>query len=481
MRHVPLLTMAIALASAAYGQRTLEQKLQDLPPAQSLIPDAVFDAANCYAGEGLGTVDVVETDDRQPGRAFRGTVAKQPENPWQVGLQLRTTAKIETGDALLVTARARRLDSKTEPAQIRLVCRRVAKPYAHSLGAEVTAKDAWTQIAVPFVATTTTAADEAVLIIHFGMQVQTAEVKDIQLLNFGKGITLGRLTAALGIRSVKKGTQGVGEPLSPGLLHELQAFDTLPTAPSDFTPDGAGTNTYTIWTCHGQRSSGNRVVGLLRIARRPGSGDTFSLDVDQHIVNDEGGLHKVHAEIECRRDTRATPVRWTLDNQFIGPDGKQRPEPATRETATVTGASVELTVGERVFTRAGSAQIAADWCLFEAVQRLPFAEGTALTFDVLEGLSLLKRGQRLAYRGEAPVPIGDSMLPMHRFSQIGHGILPYEYWLDEQHRLQFVITHSRAYILDDDAETKLANVLKSQRGRFDRVRKREEAEEAKQE
>ena len=64
---------------------------------------------------------------------------------------------------------------------------------------------------------------------------------------------------------------------------------------------------------------------------------------------------------------------------------------------------------------------------------------------------------------------------MRRFSQIGHGILPYEYWLDDRHRLQVVITHSRAYILDDGAEAKLAAILKAQRGRYHRIRKRREA------
>ena len=48
-----------------------------------------------------------------------------------------------------------------------------------------------------------------------------------------------------------------------------------------------------------------------------------------------------------------------------------------------------------------------------------------------------------------------------------------------QRRLQFVITHSRAYILDDDADAKLAAILKAQRGKFRRIRKREDARKAK--
>ena len=34
------------------------------------------------------------------------------------------------------------------------------------------------------------------------------------------------------------------------------------------------------------------------------------------------------------------------------------------------------------------------------------------------------------------------------FAQFGTGILPYEYWLDNRHRLLAVISMNKAYVLD---------------------------------
>jgi hypothetical protein len=71
-----------------------------------------------------------------------------------------------------------------------------------------------------------------------------------------------------------------------------------------------------------------------------------------------------------------------------------------------------------------------------------------LSFDLLEGMSLSKTGQRLSYRGTFPVKAGTESTSLHCFSQLGHGILPCEYWLDDRHRLLTVTSMNKAYILN---------------------------------
>jgi hypothetical protein len=41
---------------------------------------------------------------------------------------------------------------------------------------------------------------------------------------------------------------------------------------------------------------------------------------------------------------------------------------------------------------------------------------------------------------------------LHHFQQRGRGMLPYDYWLDEHHRLQIFVTLSIAYIRDKNAK-----------------------------
>ena len=91
-----------------------------------------------------------------------------------------------------------------------------------------------------------------------------------------------------------------------------------------------------------------------------------------------------------------------------------------------------------------------EWSLFEVVQRST-ADAT-VEFDLLEGLSLFKPGQRLVSRGTSKQNWNGEQVQLDRFQQWGVGVLPFDYWVDQHHRLVLVTTLSRAYVLDADAE-----------------------------
>jgi hypothetical protein len=266
----------------------------------------------------------------------------------------------------------------------------------------------------------------------------------------------------------------IGSPLTPSLLRELGVLGELPTAPNGFAPDGGWSHTYRVWACHGYRETGNRNVGFLRIEREPdGSLETFTLKVDQQIVQVEGVLNTIRAEIACLNDQLGSPIRWHLSSRFVGPEGKPRPKLDVEERVRINGDTLEVTTNGRTFKRKGSSRLTADWCLFEAVQRLPFEKESHLTFDVLEGLSLLRTGHRLSYRGTVELPPEDSIM-LHGFHRLGHGALPYEYWLDERRRLVMVVTLSRVYVLGKKAEQETALQLEPQRRSFQRQKRARE-------
>ena len=229
----------------------------------------------------------------------------------------------------------------------------------------------------------------------------------------------------------------VGSPLTPALLKELGAFETLPSTPGDFKPDGEWINTYRIWTCHGYRESGNQNVGFLRIERVHDSNQTFKLNVHQEILQTDAMVGAIDATTTCRSDPSASPIRWSLMSQLLGADG----EPIPESLCTHGGVPSKWTEG-----------ITGDWCLFEAVQRLSPDMQTSLSFDLLEGMGLRKSNHRLSYGGLIPTSLGAGETPLHRFVQFGSGILPTEYWLDTRHRLFVVTSMNKAYILDDRAE-----------------------------
>ena len=125
----------------------------------------------------------------------------------------------------------------------------------------------------------------------------------------------------------------VGEPLTPGLLRELGAVQWSPY-PSEVPPrDGPWLETWRIWTCHGYRESGNDNVGYLRIERIGAKADDeFTLKVRRKVIQNDGILNTIDAEIKCLANELASPVEWRLSSSFIDADGQTLAErPACRK------------------------------------------------------------------------------------------------------------------------------------------------------
>jgi len=235
----------------------------------------------------------------------------------------------------------------------------------------------------------------------------------------------------------KKQRTIVGSPLTPTLLKELGAIGKLPPTPDSFQPDGNWVNTYRIWTCHGYRESGNENVGFVQLKRIVDSNKTFELNVHQEVVQTGGITNIIDGTIKCRNNRLASPIQWDLASRFIGANGKHIEDLSSRDHGGATK-WVDRTTS--------------DWCLFELVQRLAFDKKSSFRFDLLEGMRLSKLRHRLFYRGTHRMKMDSREIPLHCFVQLGSGILPYEYWLDDHHRLLAVVSMNKAYILDEQAE-----------------------------
>jgi len=255
----------------------------------------------------------------------------------------------------------------------------------------------------------------------------------------------------------KKATRKrVGSPLTPEMLVKMGMFRGFPPTPTDFDSKGNWIHTYRIWGCHGYLRSGNHDVGYLQIERigQAESVEDITLKITQELVQTHGVVNEIKAEVKCLHNPTASPVSWQLNSRFMDPHGKTKGELTVEEKVTYkSGDMLEVKTGGKVFVRKVKSPLAADWGLFSLVQELPYRqEESKREFHLLEGLSLLKEDHRLSFQGVHDVKIGDQEMPLNLFEQIGRGVLPYEYWLDDQHRLLMVVTMSRVYLLDDKAK-----------------------------
>lgn len=51
------------------------------------------------------------------------------------------------------------------------------------------------------------------------------------------------------------------------------------------------------------------------------------------------------------------------------------------------------------------------------------------------------------YIGPQSITLGEKTLSLHVFEQTGHGVLPWRWWLDDQHRVLLAAGGRRAYLL----------------------------------
>ncbi|MES2660258.1 MAG: endo-1,4-beta-xylanase [Verrucomicrobiota bacterium] len=147
---------------------------------------------SAFAGEGGKTAEDL-SDPRHPA-AIRITVAKAtPDQPWSAQVTCRfTNGSVKTGDRLLVSYEARRVDG----AQGRAVAKvQTGKPDYAMVGITESAKFGaeWERIHQPFIAQIDAPEGMGELTIFLGEQIQSVEIADVRVLNYGPDFDLAKL------------------------------------------------------------------------------------------------------------------------------------------------------------------------------------------------------------------------------------------------------------------------------------------------
>jgi hypothetical protein len=70
---------------------------------------------------------------------------------------------------------------------------------------------------------------------------------------------------------------------------------------------------------------------------------------------------------------------------------------------------------------------------------------------VLDHLTVLKHAQTLRYREDLATQLDEGGPTLACFSRHGYAALPWEYWLDEEHRLVLAVAYNMAYLLNPNA------------------------------
>lgn len=122
-------------------------------------------------------------------------VTTLPANAWDLQFQFATSAQIEKDDVLLFRFFARTCSTRNERgnSRVRAIFEERKAPHTKSLSQEFEITREWQEYYVPFVAEARYPAGAASAGFHLGLDIQTVEFADFQVLSFGKKVTVNQL------------------------------------------------------------------------------------------------------------------------------------------------------------------------------------------------------------------------------------------------------------------------------------------------
>jgi len=245
-----------------------------------------------------------------------------------------------------------------------------------------------------------------------------------------------------------------GRPLTIEALAEYDVIEDITPPEGPFDPQGRWEHTYQIWSVGVPR---NQYGGFLMIKRRPSAkGKSLVLSIQKTVLQSSLTIHRTRATIQCSNDILATPRFWMMDSVLLDRQGKPIELAKVSDVTQVKDGMLINKTGLRTEEFPIGNNYTSDFSLIDAVQRLGLAGASPMPFTLLEGLERIKPNHRLMSGDKtAEVKIGGRQIKLHCYRQIGEGILPQEYWLDDRQRLIVMLGTIMAYIWDPKASERL--------------------------
>ncbi len=192
-------------------------------------------------------------------------------------------------------------------------------------------------------------------------------------------------------------------------------------------------------------------MAIARMARwfwkkSPRPDGSFDLHVNWHIRQTTGGFQQLLATLNCSADDLATPHSWQAQSNILDPAMKPIESLTVKKDVKVKDGVLEYSGSQRRFADSPLKTWTSNWSLLEAIPRLAGKEISPLNFSMLDYLDEFKDEQTLSYLGTLDITLGGRAAHLQGYQQMGRGIMPIEYWLDEQNRLVILLGRERCLL-----------------------------------
>jgi hypothetical protein len=251
-------------------------------------------------------------------------------------------------------------------------------------------------------------------------------------------------------------------PIDPGKEFALLKLEKILPG-YDFRPDNAhSTGNYELdFTLYNLYRNLAKPAGSFRISRHADQAPNFRVESirncssDIHLRTGDLVKHFVGAyyftgEIFAEDNILATPRSW-LCHTKIARTQKAAAYMDTAHTWRGRYGNGEISYESGPYTyskAAGSRELTWKWGIIHLVQKMAELSMDEIHFSALDEMDMVYDHQYARFRKKQAVDCGGAVLDFKVYDVLGDGIIPTVYWIDNRHRVVFIVTGTEAYVLD---------------------------------
>jgi hypothetical protein len=179
-------------------------------------------------------------------------------------------------------------------------------------------------------------------------------------------------------------------------------------------------------------------------AKEKGANRNLGITYSANLFGDKTQINAL-----CKQNSLSSPVSWTETFSNTSEAGQE----LVKHTRQGTVKNNRLLLDGKEPTRTKELGLyTADWCLFDAVQRLAAKKDRQkYSFDLLEEFSMVREKQFLYHRGTSEITTDNGSVTAEVYCHYGESVIPTLYYLDSHARLFLVVSTRRTIILRGEA------------------------------
>jgi len=210
-----------------------------------------------------------------------------------------------------------------------------------------------------------------------------------------------------------------------------------------FDPNGKWEAEYKMFTTAG---GGAANAGTLIFKRKSLSKSEAFIELDIDKAGVDNYWQKVNAKMKFKTDLLSSPVKWQYEAKITGPKGEVIKNTEIKQYAVNNKNEIDFVWKNKRKKLKISGDIALNWLLFDAVQRMPGKNTEKTKFTLIDHFDQPKPDNTISFRDDIEINVaGGEKLKLYFYAQLGDGILPIAYYVDKSGRLLFVVSGVEAY------------------------------------